>query len=126
MVGSPFWMAPEMIKKVPHGMPVDIWSYGICLLELANGHPPHRRASMLAMFTAATTGYPEPFEKRKVDRSERFKQYVNRCLVVDHEQRETAKQLLDDPFLDQEIGSEDLKELFKNLFVTNRLRMDSF
>merc|ERR1711959_42771 len=28
MVGSPYWMPPEMIKKQPHGLPVDIWSTG--------------------------------------------------------------------------------------------------
>ena len=48
MVGSPYWMPPEMIKKEPHGLPVDIWSSGICTLELMNGKPPNRDNSLKA------------------------------------------------------------------------------
>lgn len=40
MVGSPFWMPPEMIKRQPYGLSADIWSFGICLMELANQYPP--------------------------------------------------------------------------------------
>lgn len=46
MVGSPFWMPPEMIKRLPYSYPVDIWSFAICLLELANGQPPNRKSSL--------------------------------------------------------------------------------
>ena len=46
MVGSPFWMPPEMIKRQQYSYPVDIWSFAICLLELANGQPPNRKSSL--------------------------------------------------------------------------------
>lgn len=46
MVGSPFWMPPEMIRRLPHGAKVDIWSLGICLVELANGCPPNVKSSL--------------------------------------------------------------------------------
>ena len=35
---------------------VDLWSFGICILELANGKPPHRSSALRAMFTAGTVG----------------------------------------------------------------------
>ena len=34
MVGSPFWIPPEMIRKERHGIEVDLWSLGICILEV--------------------------------------------------------------------------------------------
>merc|ERR1712100_446053 len=36
MAGSPYWMPPEMVWRRKHGPPIDIWSLGICILELAN------------------------------------------------------------------------------------------
>ena len=44
MVGSPFWMPPEMIKRQPHGLEIDIWSLGIVALEMANGYPPNKQS----------------------------------------------------------------------------------
>ena len=38
--GSPYWMPPEMILRQPHGTAADIWSMAVCVLELANHHPP--------------------------------------------------------------------------------------
>merc|ERR1719223_490185 len=40
MCGSPFWLSPEMIRMAPHSLPTDIWSFGIGLMEMMNGHPP--------------------------------------------------------------------------------------
>lgn len=45
MVGSPYWMPPEMIKKDPHGLPVDVWSFGICIVEMITGNPPNHKSS---------------------------------------------------------------------------------
>ena len=41
ILGSPFWIAPEMIQLKPHGAPVDIWAFAISILEVINGRPPH-------------------------------------------------------------------------------------
>jgi serine/threonine protein kinase len=63
MVGSPLWMAPEMIHGVPYMYSVDIWSFIVCMCELANQQPPNRRNVKRAMFLTATVGLEKPFKK---------------------------------------------------------------
>lgn len=76
MAGSPFWMPPEMILGIPHGTPADLWSFAICLLELANGEPPNRKSPVRAMFLAATEGINLSPDKYSGD----FIDFLTKCL----------------------------------------------
>jgi p21-activated kinase 1 len=98
IVGTPYWMAPELIKAKPYSFPVDIWSLGIMCRELAEGEPPFVEfPPMRALFLIVSQGIPELSNKEA--RSPLFLDFLNRCLVPDPNSRATCAELLDHPFL---------------------------
>jgi hypothetical protein len=93
ILGSPFWIAPEMIQLKPHGPPVDIWAFAISILEVINGRPPHDENALCALYFAGTTGVPKPIEN-PANWSKDITDFVTKALVMDPEKRPTAKELL--------------------------------
>ena len=93
VLGSPFWIAPEMIQLKPHGPPVDIWAFAISILEVINGHPPHEENALCALYYAGTVGVPKPIESPQ-DWSKDIADFMAKALVVEAEKRPSAKELL--------------------------------
>ena len=60
LVGTPHWMAPELIRRIPYTTAVDIWSLGITVIEMADGYPPYSDISdgMKAMYKIVTEDAP--------------------------------------------------------------------
>uniref|UniRef100_A0A8P4JVX5 non-specific serine/threonine protein kinase n=1 Tax=Dicentrarchus labrax TaxID=13489 RepID=A0A8P4JVX5_DICLA len=98
LVGTPYWMAPELISRLPYGPEVDIWSLGIMVIEMVDGEPPYFNEPPLKAMKMIRDNLP-PKLKNLHKVSPLLKGFLDRMLVRDPAQRATASELLKHPFL---------------------------
>ncbi|XP_047315771.1 mitogen-activated protein kinase kinase kinase 3-like [Impatiens glandulifera] len=96
--GSPYWMAPEVVMNMNgYSLPVDIWSLGCTILEMASSKPPWSQyEGVAAIFKIGNSkDIPEIPDHLSND----AKNFINLCLQRDPAARPSAMKLLDHPFL---------------------------
>lgn len=98
VIGTPFWMAPEVIQEVGYDFKADIWSLGITCIEMAESKPPYSNIHpMRAIFMIPSRPPPRLTEPDKW--SKEFNDFIVKTLTKSPDQRPGATELLEHPFI---------------------------
>ena len=115
-IGTPYWMAPEVINGTPYSFPADIWSVGATAVELIEGAPPYCELEPAkAMQKISKNGFPGFRAPKSI--SPEFKDFIAHCMSRDPNKRCKIPQLLKHPWIAQS-ETLDRREILKPLTDT--------
>ncbi|XP_067899509.1 serine/threonine-protein kinase 10 isoform X2 [Heterodontus francisci] len=114
-IGTPYWMAPEVVmcetmKDTPYDYKADIWSLGITLIEMAQIEPPHHELNPMRVLLKIAKGDPPTLDNPS-KWSKDFKDFLKKALDKNPDTRLSAAQLLQHNFVSSVSSNKPLREL---------------
>ncbi|XP_063303429.1 serine/threonine-protein kinase 10 isoform X1 [Pelobates fuscus] len=114
-IGTPYWMAPEVVmcetmKDAPYDYKADIWSLGITLIEMAQMEPPHHELNPMRVLLKIAKSEP-PTLSSPSKWSQEFRDFLKKALDKNPETRPSPVQLLEHPFVNKVSSNKPLRDL---------------
>lgn len=116
--GTPTYVAPEILKNIPHDIACDMWSVGVIIYVLLVGYPPFMEDNQQELFRKIRAGSYEFYEEDWVKISDEAKDLIEQLLVVDPKRRMSVDEALRSPWVNEEddlLSSKDLTESLRHI-----------
>lgn len=128
-VGTPYWMAPEVIlnNNGGHSFKADIWSLGCCAYEMITGKPPlqSQYTPMKALRQISKCLENDDFldliDLKNLNISSSLRDFLTKCFLIDPKQRYTATKLLNHEFITKYSKTDEKMKLIKKLITRKQL-----
>jgi tRNA A-37 threonylcarbamoyl transferase component Bud32 len=98
LAGTPYWMAPEVVRQEGHGKPADVWSLGATVLQMITGLAPYQSLAPVPALFKIGHGKDVPLPD-SVSASPLVIDFISSCLRRDAADRPTVRELLNHPWL---------------------------
>eukprot|EP01097_Dermamoeba_algensis_P008417 TRINITY_DN5611_c0_g1_i1.p1 TRINITY_DN5611_c0_g1~~TRINITY_DN5611_c0_g1_i1.p1 ORF type:complete len:408 (-),score=60.19 TRINITY_DN5611_c0_g1_i1:59-1282(-) len=125
LCGSPMWTAPEVIRQEPYSYLIDIWGFGVVLLELINNKFLHKIFGWKYLFQNAVHGFDKTWLSQ-FKTSNELKEVVDNALEFSPENRASATKLLSLKFFQTKYDPSCLQEVLTMLYLTDTLKKLDF
>ncbi|ELP85624.1 hypothetical protein EIN_409130 [Entamoeba invadens IP1] len=98
LIGTPYFLAPEIVDESGYNEKVDVWALGISVIEMAELYPPYYNIYPMKVLMLIHKN-PPPKLKNENEHSLLMREFLSLCLVKDPDQRARATTLLQHPFI---------------------------
>ena len=117
--GTLSYAAPEMLNEEAYDSSVDIWALGVCLFSLEERYKPYKGATIDDMRREYSKQGELDVEEKLFYADSDLADFISRCLKFKRQERATADELLDHPFVRSAADSEEMAMMVKRTILLN-------